>query len=313
MRTCFGLVLAVLGPLFVGTVSAQEPARARVSLSPLGGYRFGVHWESQDTQEFVVDRRLLRFDVHVEGRRRPHRCAHPQAPRQVDERRVRETQPGWAADEFVDLRMYCTGAALQALDGPARIEASYGFRRRGRRRYIARREGERRPLAKLSAGTYTWSGINPASAEPEGIAPVLRPMTSRGSRPVFRVRVRAPRAVRAYLTDDLYSFRVRQPSGTEVRCAARRQRVTPIVDFFRRVGSRRGPSATLDSALYCPDKTFAEAGVYEVTPVLELLYSGEAFGFETPLGTFEGRTVPVRVLGVYREQPIEETGEPADD
>ncbi|MEM9072378.1 MAG: hypothetical protein AAGE52_27985 [Myxococcota bacterium] len=275
------------------TTTAQEPALSiSVHAFDQGGpFHRRVVVVSNRDQDVVRDRRLLRFTFRAEGSRRRHTCVHPSAPRRVSEPRVARMAAGDRYEEWVDLRMYCWGRALKALSRGGEITATYGFRRRGRRQWIARVDGERRPLHRVELGGTPWGGV-PVPATANDVTVALSPATVRGSWPTFRPRVRGQG--RVYLRDDLWSFLVRGPLGV-VSCEPQRHPVTPIVDFFVRL-SRRGRSASLDASLYCPDDTFRVEGVYEVTPSLELIYDAEAFSFDAITGEFEGAPQAIRVL-----------------
>lgn len=314
------LLAACIALAAATTAHADDPIA--VSLTPLpehGPYKAKLTITALADREVVTDRRLLQLTVRpqVEGRRRPPRlrCRHPDEPRRAE--RTRQMRAGETYEEWVDLRMYCWGRALRALEaGPATIEVGYGFRRGGRGRYVARGEDERRPPRGVEAESYAWAG--PPGAEGEGEAPVrvgLRPTSSRGA-PVLRPTIRATEGrPRVYLRDDLWSFVVRGPLGT-VECAPRRQVIVPIVDFYSRLGSRPRTS-TFAVSHYCPEDTFSVQGVYEVVPRVELIYGADAFDFDAVTGTFEGPAVPVRrTRGAYVEQTLqslEAAAAPADE
>ena len=212
---------------------------------------------------------------------------------------------GETYEEWVDLRMYCWGRALRALEsGEATVEVEYGFAGRGRDRFVARTEGERRPPHRVSGGEIAWTA---PAAGVETEAPVevgLRPTSSRGTprlQPTLRAASGSPRV---YLRDDLWSFTVRGPLGT-VECRAPRQVIVPIVDFYSRL-SRRERRSTFDADYFCPEDTFAVPGVYEVTPHMELIYGADAYDFDAVTGTFDGDPAPVRVTrGNYVEQTLD--------
>lgn len=304
----FALVFLVSAP-----VAAQESPRLEVSLEPIedaGPFVRRLRVRSSRRQEVVRDRRLLALTVRPREGRRRYRCVHPRAPRRVDSGRVALMDAGESYEEWVDVRMYCWGAALAALERGAEVEVSYGFRSRGRHRWIAREPDERRPPHRVSGGELSWDPMGSPSAE--GPVRVWLAATTTRGQPVFRVRVAGEG--RVYLRDDLWSFVVRGPLG-RVECAVPRQPVVPIVDFFVRLG-RRPRRATLDAGLYCPDGTFDVEGVYEVTPRLELVYDGEAYDLEAVTGTFEGPPAPLRVLrpgAPYVEQRIDDLRTPTGE
>ena len=133
---------------------ADEAAPVSLELSPWAAfdgverpYRFVVELRPHgaDPVEVVADRRLLSFEVRPNDSRRRYRCRHPDAQRRAPESRVVTLTPGGADDgswrEWIDLRMYCTGRALRALNGGAELHVDYGWRRRTRRRWVARAPG----------------------------------------------------------------------------------------------------------------------------------------------------------------------------
>jgi hypothetical protein len=213
--------------------------------------------------------------------------------------------------------MYCTGAARRALRQGARLKVAYGFTGRfrprsasSRRRFIAR-DAEGHALASRVEGLELdvpaqQESEPPPSAITVDMAPVD---VSTGTTMTFRVSLRAGAETRprVYLRDDLVRFRVRGPLG-EVECGMNRQPIVPIVDFFQQLGGRRRASVSVDAVRYCPDQTFAAAGIYEVTPIVDLPYDADRYGLQAVTGSFEGPMVPVRVrrgaLGYVEQVPI---------
>ena len=300
--------------------SASLPARAddrvSVQLGPIrdaGPWHYRLTLRSNQSQEVVRDRRLVRLTVRPEGSRRRHRCAHPQAPRRVSEGRVAQLGASEIHEEWIDLRMYCWGAALRALqDGNASIEVSYGFTSRSRHRWVARTADERRPPFRVEGTAIAWTQPSPSEptassdlAEGTSVELDVAPSTTRAEHPSFRARIRG--TGRIYPRDDLWSFIVRGPLGS-VACRPDRQTIVPIVDFFRRL-NRRGVSTVLGSRDLCPEGTFEVEGVYEIIPVIELIYDGEEHGLDDVVtGTHRGPPAPFRVLrrGAYLSQDVED-------
>ena len=105
---------------------AERPFHVRVRLDVA---REGV-------LEAVADLRWLSFDVLVAGRSRPLTCAYSGAPLTTDPSKSVAAPPAGAAllDATVDLRMYCAGAAFDAVLAGAELRARYGSRRRRRGR-----------------------------------------------------------------------------------------------------------------------------------------------------------------------------------
>jgi hypothetical protein len=288
-----------------GVSVALTPAPA--SLSSFH-YIFTLRTTSWPSAEVVADRRLLSFVVHPEGGRRTHTCRHPDAPRRVPEGRI-QTLGGRDAEhrEWIDLRMYCWGRALTALEGGARVEVRYGFGRRGPGLWVARRPDPDTSAGRESARVLEGAEIAFAppstptaeGAEPEDAPLITVTMPSRdvrsGASLVFSPRLRATAGSHhVYVRDDLFRYRIRGPLG-EHECALERTPIAPIIDFYRTVSPRRSASGTLAIRLACPD-AFQVAGIYEVTPIVDLVYDAADWDIDdVATGTFEGRPVPIRV------------------
>jgi len=301
--------------VLASSASARADDRVAVQLTRIPdatAWHYRMTLRSNESQEVVRDRRLLRLTVRPEGSRRRHRCTHPEAPRRVSEGRVASLDASEIHEEWIELRMYCWGRALRALEsGNASIEVQYGFASRSRTRWIARKEDERRPPFRVDGPAIAWT--QPTEVEPESTSSdestsvelSVTPSTTRASWPLIRARIRG--RGRVYHRDDLWSFVVRGPLGT-VECRPRRQTVVPIIDFFRRL-NRRGIATALGTADMCPEDTFEIEGVYEITPVIDLVYDGDAQGLDDVVtGTHRGSATPFRVLrrGAYVNQDVEE-------
>lgn len=315
--------------------SEDSPPGVEVSVAPAPSstspyrYIFTLRPTTWSSAEVVADRRLLTFVVHPEGRGRRRICRHPDAPRRAPEGRVVTlSQSGETPEhrEWIDLRMYCWGRSLRALEAGARVEVYYGFRRRGRGRWVAREEGAepRSAVRRLEGGELTFSAIDDDEEEGEGEEteegeeePVIR--VSMGSRDVrtggglvFRPRLRATSPVYVYVRDDLFRYRIDGPLG-ETECALRRTPISPVIDFYRRLGGRRRAGGTLAISLACPD-AFQVAGIYEVTPIVDLVYDADRWEIEdVATGTFEGEAVPVRVRRGERGYVEQVPGTDIDD
>lgn len=304
-------------------------------------YIVSMRVEGEGPLEVVADRRLLSFEVRpTEGRRRRVRCRHPQAPRAASRaRRLDGETREWR--EWIDLRMYCWGRALSALERGAQVEVRYGWRRASRNRWIARRPDTRRtrewvggarpdaftfPARSEEAGQTTRLPMRSdrveegrESDEPEAspIALSLSPRSSRrGSGISFRVSVRAVEGTeRVYVRPDAFTFTVRGPTG-EHRCRLPRGGGNPPPDLFSRIGTRRGATQLLDASQFCPDETFERPGVYEVVPKLRLPHSGAEWELDAVTGRFSGPPVAMRVTSGdvgYEEQTPRREGEEPDD
>jgi len=259
-----------------------------------------------DAVDVVLDRRLLSLRVEVEGRRRPLTCRHPAAPRRVStERVVHLDSSSSRVAEWLDLRMYCAGAALDALRAGGNVEARYGFSRGSRQRWVVK-AAEGRPVARLDLPEFALTPVTPVEPAEAPVRLVLASSTATVDRaPTFRLSLRSDGPTRiVYARDDLYGFHVKGPLG-EVDCGPDRVEISPIVDFYQRLRGRRGSSARVDSAQACPE-AFSVAGVYEVTPTIDLIYGGERYDLDAVTGHFEGVPALLRVVGgPYVTHPVE--------
>ncbi|MEM1417233.1 MAG: hypothetical protein AAGH15_20215 [Myxococcota bacterium] len=304
MRLRATLILTMLMGFVPSARGDAEPPSLRVALAPLaeaGPWKRRLVWTSDAAQEVVLDRRLLSLRV-VPAEGRAQECRHPDAPARTPEGRVRALGAGERVEEWIDLRAYCWDRALDLLEaGEATLELRYGWRRASVRRWVTRSDGAR--VGGVAGENLAWSpppAPAVASAEGQGEARVdvsLRATTTRYA-PVLTVQLRGE-DVRVYPRRDLFRFRVRGPLG-EVECQPRRQPIVPIREFYRRLGTWR---TTLSAGWACPEGTFSVPGVYEVVPLVDLVYDGERHGLDTVTGTFEGHAVPLRRTGgAYVEQ-----------
>ncbi|MFW5920727.1 MAG: hypothetical protein ACOCUS_02715 [Polyangiales bacterium] len=259
--------------------------------------------------EVVADRRLLELTVRPDLGKRfsPRlRCRHPDAPRRVGDERVRTLSEGETWREWLDLRMYCSVRARRMLDEHGgTVEVRYGFRYRGRDRWIARHrtevdaesEAETETLRHIEGEDLSFEPAPEPERDPD--APVRIEMASRDSWSdaglTFRVSVGSTEGTRrVYLRPDMWSFRVQGPLG-EVTCGMPHQPLAPIVDFFDRITERREQREVLSASQLCPEGTFSIAGVYDVTPIVSLPYGGEQYDMNAVTGTYEGVPTPVRI------------------
>lgn len=272
--------------------------------------------------EVVADRRLLRFEVSDPTARnpRPLRCAHPDAPRfRANPARARVLGGDDAPTvyrEWIDLRMYCSGRALALLERGAHIVVKYGYARSARGAWVARHDvngPDAQLVAELSGGELDFAPRAAAIAEPAA-ATVTLSAANRATQAglTLSVSVRPTSGSRrVYLRTDQVRFRVRGPLGTH-ECGLERVPIVPIVDFFRRVSPRAGASVRIDAGQACP-RAFPLAGIYELTPVLELPYAFPTQQEQSLTGTFVGAPTAVRIrVGErgYVEHIPDEEGRP---
>lgn len=273
----------------------------------------------------VADLRLLRFEVlppDASARTRPLRCAWPSAPsRNAADNVVASPPPGSAlVDDFVDVRMYCVGAAYAAVARGGTLTPVYGYARATRQRYAARaaRRGAR-PLAEVRGAAFRLRQI-PAATEADIVVGMATADATRGGAVVLRPYAQGtPRGARAYVRDDLWSFDVRSPNGRTARCVVPRHPVSPILDFFTRFSAGRKVAFTIDLARLCPGFV-DEPGIYDVVPILELIYNGSNVGIDALTGYFRGDPTFIRVRPpagavpseLVRPEPRPTTGTPSN-
>ena len=197
----------------------------------------------------------------------------------------------------LDLRAMCWGRALAAIEAGGEVTVRYSVPR-GRRAFAVRAPGgdARSTLTSIEAA----SAFALPAAEVREVSPVISmgAVDLRSARSAtFRVAVRGPEAAtrRAWIRPDRVHFRVVNPRGERIDCELPATGAAAIPDLFARISARRASRLSLDALTYCPEDTFAQAGVYEVTPVLSLDEDGAEWDFDALVGTFEGAAVPVRV------------------
>lgn len=276
--------------------------------NPPGDPRYLYVMELRSTSwslpEVVADRRLLRFDVSDPTARhpRPLRCANPDAPRfRAAPARAQilggEGLPS-VYREWIDLRMYCNGRALALLEHGAHVVATYGYAHGARGAWVARRAAsgpEAQSVSELSAGEFD---VAPLLAQPAstGAAQVTLARADSATQAGLglSVSVRSTSGNRrVYLRNDQVRFRVRGPLGAH-ECGLDRVPIVPIVDFFRSVSPRSAATVRVDATQACPD-AFPVAGIYEVSPVVELPHAFAAHPEQSLTGTFVGAPAVVRI------------------
>lgn len=299
--------------LFAGISVAHAQRRARYeapvqpilvssSEGPASRYQVVLALVASGDVEVIQDGRLFELSVSEpvpEGsRRRPrtHRCSLPSRPRRLS------TEPGLmhAGDRFgvaLDLRALCWGRALAAIEAGGEVTVRYSVPR-GRGSFAARAPGgdARSTLASIEA----VSGFELPAPEVREVSPVISmgAVDLRSARTAtFRVAIRGPEAStrRAWIRPDRVHFRVVTPRGERVDCDLPGTGAGAIPDLFARISLRRASRLSLDAITYCPEDTFEQAGVYEVTPVLTLDEDGAEWNFDALVGTFVGAMVPLRV------------------
>jgi len=295
----------VVAPGVVAELAPYAPA------SPPGDPRYLFTLTLRTTAwpdaEVVADRRLLRFEVHdpSSSRARPLACAHPDAQRlRAGSPRARaiggmNAPPSYR--EWIDLRMYCTGRALDRAERGGRIVATYGQSRAARGAWVAR---SRLAVPGTPAESLLPAGefkLPPRPSTPPLTAAVeaavsLAPTSQRREEGLsFAVSVRSPRGSRVvYLRHDYVRFRIRGPLGA-AECGVAPTPLAPIVDLFRPVSPRTATTIRVDARQACRG-SFPVAGVYEVAPVVSLPWAFPGDPTRAITGEHAGSAAVVRII-----------------
>jgi hypothetical protein len=313
MKALVSLVVVLLS--LTASASAQRralpPPPVELTFAPdatarESSHRWVVSLRATDEVEVLADRRLLWLEVRSEGSRRALRCESPVRPRRADPSRSRSLRSGETWAEWLDIRSVCWGAALRAIEGGADVTAHFGSAR-WRATIVAHdATGAWRELVQPS--THVAAHTHESAAAGAVRVALADADVASGQRLSLRVSVRAgDHPVRAWVRPDRVRFRVVAPDGASHVCFLPRGGGAPIPDLFARLGTRRGATLALDARQFCGRDVFAYEGVYEVTPILDLDASGEGWGMDTPLGTFEGQPAVVRIRSGergYVERPF---------
>jgi hypothetical protein len=244
--------------------------------------------------ELTADVRLLHLEVRAPGARRGLPCDPPVRPRRLDASTVRSMHAGETWDATFDVRNVCWGRALAALEAGAELSGSFGTAR-GRAGIPIATSGAT-STRSVPLAPVMMAALVPPAAPAGDVRISLAPADAvTGARLALRVTIRATRPLRAWARPNRVRFRVVAPDGTARTCAISRGGSAPIADLFARVGTRSGPMFSLEARAYCGAHAFAAAGIYEVTPLLDLDVDGRPWRLDTPLGTFEGVPAPVRI------------------
>ena len=269
--------------------------------------------------EVLADRRLLRLEImpkteansrhHV----RPLVCADPDAPRaSAHPSRVQsaaELGPEHRYEEWIDLREYCWGHALDLLNAGAHVKATFGFAHATRGAWVARSPGDAVSVSELDAGEFD---VAPEAATHSvavvSVAAIDRDIDD-GSRGTITASVRTSGETRlVYVRPDLFSFQIRSAVGATT-CGMPRDEAHPLPDFVQTVDLHRTAHVSLDMQVICK-KAFPMPGIYEITPSLHLPYHLPVSGKVAFLtGDYAGRAVPLRIRGrgrAYVEQHVED-------
>ncbi|MFK7987222.1 MAG: hypothetical protein AB8I08_14455 [Sandaracinaceae bacterium] len=330
------LTVALFG-LHASRASADE-APVEVTLAPWAAYdgverpfRYILRIAPRHAGpvEAVADRRLLSFQVRAPGtrRRRALRCRHPHTPRRPAGGRVQvlrsSDEGGGVYEEYVDLRMYCWGRALAALEAGGEVTSRYGFRRRTRAAWVARVPNSRWRdwTGGVDLPPFTFPATPQSTeAEPGNAGPAsavrvrLRDRSARRggslSLPVS-VNMRAGSA-RVFVRPATFEFAVNGPLGT-ARCRLEGSQGHPAPDLYRRITTRYAARQTLSATQLCPEDTFLLPGIYELTPTAHLDHDGADYDLNALTGDFVGETAVVRITEGRRGYLVQTPERPEDD
>ena len=283
-----GILVLVLGLLASRSTAAASDG-VRLSLSQVPGKKliYELRFESirTDPVELDFDRRRLKITITGRKAKIRHVCRHRKVADDVVEgRRIRLKAEGEAWVERIDLGDYCYSDALETLRTGATIEAAFG--KGSVTGALASTDTEPEAVATAEPAVST---VTKSSKPKEDVVQVQLRATRARTPDALRLQVslRARRGTHwVYPRYDLWRFRVEGPTGSR-ECTPRRDRIVPIVDFYRRVSSRRPLRQTLMASYACPG-VFEKPGVYEVTPIIDLVYSSPAKARPAITGTFRG-------------------------
>jgi hypothetical protein len=298
---CVPLVVASLASRGEAQRRVASPPPAILSVTPDAGHRLVVSIEASEPLDLAADRRFLRVDIR-DARGRRAMCVSGVRPR--SEVRVQHLETGQRWSEWLDIRELCWGRSLSALAGARSVSFQFDAGR-ARGAWVTRTtRGTTRSLAPLVS---SWRPPAPQAQNAESPLVVsLAPADAmRGGRPTLRVRVaaRAGTTARAYLRAESVSFRVTTPTGGSFTCELPPFEGRALPDFFSRLSSRAARVFGLDGVAYCG--RFEEPGIYEVTPVITLTESGDAWRLRALTGTFVGTPSPLRIRSAtHVEQPV---------
>ena len=294
-------------------VAPVEPVLLSTSEGPSSRYQVAMGLIVRGDAEVVPEARYFSLEVaervevvpaelgHASRARRPrvHRCSMGRPPRTPAAPTVMHAGDVWGV--ALDLRALCWGRALSAIEGGGTITVRYAASGRS---FVARAladaaaTGRRRPPSTVrEIEAVSPFALPVAAAESASPGITLAPIDAASGRSLtLRVAVFGPdaRTRRAWVRPDRVRFRVVDPRGQIWDCRLPRTGGTAIPDLFSRVSARRAVRFALEANAYCPG-AFRHAGIYEVTPVVELDEDGAAWELDALTGTFMGRTTPVRV------------------
>lgn len=297
-------ILVLVWSALTSTAHAQRAARRNdpaiatlsVTQDSQDPHRLVVRIDALTDIEVANDRRWLTAELR-DARGRRVRCTRRDRPRRTT--RTTSLAAGAHWSEWMDVRELCWGRALTTLEQGG--EVVWQFSSGTGRNWVARTPATF--YRNLPSVTTSWRA-SPSATVPTGRAAVvsLAPTDARASSATLRLRITALGNERAFVRREHVAFEVRSPSGRTFWCGIDSFIGRALPDFFSHLSERRAVLMSLSSADFCG--AFREPGVYEITPVLTLTETGEAWGWHALTGTFRGAPSPLRVPSpTYVEQP----------
>ena len=277
----------------------NDPAIATLTITQdsQDAHRLVVRIDALTDIEIANDRRWLTAELR-DARGRRVRCTRRDRPRRTT--RTTSLAAGAHWSEWLDVRELCWGRALTALEEGG--EVVWQFSSGTGRNWVARTPAT--TYRSLTSVTTSWRASPTATILTGRAARISLGATDArsASSATLRLRITALGNERAFVRREHVSFEIRSPSGRTFWCGIDAFVGRALPDFFSRLSERRAVLMSLSSADFCG--AFREPGVYEITPVLTLTETGEAWGWHALTGTFRGAPSPLRVPSpTYVEQP----------
>ncbi|TKD04006.1 hypothetical protein [Polyangium fumosum] len=286
------------------------PAQARlwiVAPTMTGPWTMRIDNEGTVPLRVPADPRLLRFEIEVEGEKKPTSCELPKSlrPSSFPESRALLLGPGQSYVEPFDPRLFCFGKAAAALRPGVTLHARFGWDppKKGTKKppeppfaaESTEREPTITPAPELLAPAIVLgesppppppaanaNGAKPSDGKPAAPAPVVDERAGRLeiSADAFK-DVAAPNGVSLTVTAKnaglrpifvalrpwMFSFRIDGPYGHTKSCLGDPPRGLPP-DAFRTLKPGASTSFTILLHEVCPRGTFPRPGLYRVTTTL---------------------------------------------
>ena len=301
------VALAVAAPVFAGSTPRTAPSKPAPTMvlaveapTLVGPWTMRVTNEGEVPVSLAADARFLTIDVTPRGARGPTRCELPPDMRPQSELdRALVVPPKRSYVESFEPRMYCFGAAGDAIAGGSIVVAHLGWAGLGTKPPHAvwpvdGVEPELAPVGELSsapialpdAASPTLIGDAPAT----GPRLVLRAATAIDASSATNIdipltlRNEGSTPVTVRFRPETIAFEARGPAGA-VDCPWPTPSTAPMRQLFSTVPSRGEITLHVLLGAYCAGHTFDAPGLFVVRPRLDTRKaSGEVIG----LRTFDG-------------------------